>query len=606
MDAKKSTAVLLTALIGILCLGVGVGIMTSESIRWLAHSAVEWVGGADPGRFWADKMNWLGVEAVAEGLLIIMAALLWKKFQKLFQLLSQNQRLLITAAVLVMMILWLPSIWFGHSAQIGGERYWWLGDDAMISMRYAHHLASGDGLVWNLGERVEGYTNFLWTLYMALVHLLPISMAKTSLVILLTNLFLAMATLPVLTKLVLILGGKTLTVAMVLAAFILNENLLFWTAAGFEMTLLTLLFLWSLYRIIQEAKVDHPRLVTFLLIGVISLVRADAVVISMLCYALALILHRRRYKVLGYSTLALLLPAAQLGFRLLYYGELLPNTAYLKVGNWDGRYLHGLSYLFSFIQAYAPLLLLALVGVILRGDRTRRILFGIFLCYAAYIAFIGGDVFSNFRFFIPVIPLVLILAFLGVQSLWKTTGIRLLAAGLCLTLAPLMLPGYASQFYPRAADVGNVKIGLLLKENTPPDARVADFWAGSVFYFSDRYAIDLLGKADKTIAREPAFPDGMLPGHNKFDFAYSLGKRKPDFLVASFKLPVNEDFLKKIAAQGYAFTPRLYFNDIFREDYLSHPVIADSWRTIFARRDVAPDVTVPWTISADDNHNTNH
>ena len=40
-------------------------------------------------------------------------------------------------------------------------------DDAFISFRYAKNLSDGLGLVWNVGERVEGYTNFLWTLMMA-------------------------------------------------------------------------------------------------------------------------------------------------------------------------------------------------------------------------------------------------------------------------------------------------------------------------------------------------------------------------------------------------------------------------------------------------------
>src|SRR3954452_12539716 len=51
-----------------------------------------------------------------------------------------------------------------------GRTYFWLFDDAMISMRYARNLADGHGLVWNAGERVEGYSNFLWTLVMAAVH----------------------------------------------------------------------------------------------------------------------------------------------------------------------------------------------------------------------------------------------------------------------------------------------------------------------------------------------------------------------------------------------------------------------------------------------------
>ena len=37
-------------------------------------------------------------------------------------------------------------------------------DDAYISFRYAHNFVKGQGLVFNPGERLEGYTNFLWTL----------------------------------------------------------------------------------------------------------------------------------------------------------------------------------------------------------------------------------------------------------------------------------------------------------------------------------------------------------------------------------------------------------------------------------------------------------
>src|SRR4051812_38733846 len=61
------------------------------------------------------------------------------------------------------------------SAVVDGTRYFWLDDDQMISMRYARHLANGNGLGWNPGQRVEGYTNFLWTLVMAAVHCLPLS-----------------------------------------------------------------------------------------------------------------------------------------------------------------------------------------------------------------------------------------------------------------------------------------------------------------------------------------------------------------------------------------------------------------------------------------------
>src|SRR5512140_545245 len=51
---------------------------------------------------------------------------------------------------------------------IDGKRYFNLFDDAMISMRYAWNLSHGNGLVWNPGERVEGYTNLLLTLVMSI------------------------------------------------------------------------------------------------------------------------------------------------------------------------------------------------------------------------------------------------------------------------------------------------------------------------------------------------------------------------------------------------------------------------------------------------------
>jgi hypothetical protein len=69
------------------------------------------------------------------------------------------------------------------SRVIDGTRYFWLDDDMMISMRYARNLAEGQGLVWNAGERVDGYTNFLWTMVMAAVHLTGVADARAALLL---------------------------------------------------------------------------------------------------------------------------------------------------------------------------------------------------------------------------------------------------------------------------------------------------------------------------------------------------------------------------------------------------------------------------------------
>jgi len=84
--------------------------------------------------------------------------------------------------IVVAFLLYAAGYVWKTSFVVGGERYFSLHDDAMISMRYARNLVSGEGLVWNPGgERVEGYTNPLWVLFLALVHLAPLPASKVCL-----------------------------------------------------------------------------------------------------------------------------------------------------------------------------------------------------------------------------------------------------------------------------------------------------------------------------------------------------------------------------------------------------------------------------------------
>src|SRR5512144_1358529 len=68
------------------------------------------------------------------------------------------------ARVLLVVAAFLPLV-----ALLVGQasRTYWLCDDAYISFRYVRNFVEGRGLVFNAGERVEGYTNFLWVLELA-------------------------------------------------------------------------------------------------------------------------------------------------------------------------------------------------------------------------------------------------------------------------------------------------------------------------------------------------------------------------------------------------------------------------------------------------------
>jgi hypothetical protein len=84
-----------------------------------------------------------------------------------------------------------------------------------------------------------------------------------------------------------------------------------------------------------------------------------------------------------------------------------------------------------------------------------------------------------------------------------------------------------------------VRVALTLTRMTSPQAKIAVVWAGAIPYFSDRDAIDLLGKNDKRIARGNMRMDvvganqltGFYPGHLKWDLAYSIGQLKPDVVT---------------------------------------------------------------------------
>src|SRR5262249_36984344 len=72
-------------------------------------------------------------------------------------------------AILILLFLSLVLLaWFNRFIQ----------DDAFISFRYADNFVRGWGLVWNQGERVEGYTNFLWTLIISVPLLLKLDPVK--------------------------------------------------------------------------------------------------------------------------------------------------------------------------------------------------------------------------------------------------------------------------------------------------------------------------------------------------------------------------------------------------------------------------------------------
>lgn len=500
---------------------------------------------------------------------------------------------------------------------VEGHRYFVLADDAMISMRYAYFLAHGQGLVWNPGQRVEGITNLGWTAVMAAAHLLPFPLRLMSLLMQIVNLALHLA----LTAYVYLFvrpraGGRAALAAALLVG--LDAPLLAYGLTGFETSLQTLLVTLALLRFVPAPIIGTQSLATVptaglrwvpLLCALAFVVRPDAITLFVVGSGGALFLSgsdgRERRAVALSAAVGLCLLAGVLLFQHAYYGCWLPNTYYLKASADTRQWGRGIKYVAKFaLQDGHLALLLAPLAFLLEGLRqraTRRAfapvsaLLGLWVCY---IVWVGGDVFPLSRFWAPVIPLLVVCTIFFLRAHWgdlvqKTTETAAGGfghkAGVGLVIALLALQVLASPLRVRSA-VDTSKGGgresvlyaaALGRQSLPPNTIIGVFLAGTTPYFMPRTQFhDFLGKCDTHIAHSPAH--WGPPGHNKWDFAYSLGQVRPRYIITDAEYPVGSPEQTDAAMRqwvadrkDFGFHPSLWLDPLFRRDYVQTTVAAD-------------------------------
>lgn len=436
----------------------------------------------------------------------------------------------------------------------------WISDDGFISFRYAQNLVAGHGLVYNVGERVEGYTNFLWTMLAALVLVLGGDPVFWSYV---AGVLLALAILLVSYTMARRWMGPAwaLVTALLVAT---SQSLLVYTArgAGLETGLFTLLALGSsrLYLQSDGGTRRSYALLAGLGFALTSLTRPEGVLLLGLTlghlllttldlrssnYIRAVLFSMRRAALLVGAYLLLFVPYFL--WRFTYYGDLLPNTFYAKTGGGGRQILRGLEYTGRFTLAFGgPLLLMIVVPFLRRGwvalKDWRGYLLLLVTVYTAYIVAVGGDHFPGERFFVPLVPWLALLVTAGLAEVYTWCQQRLVRRVAPVALAVILL-FYAPYALLRSTVfdtvlVGNDEsvwiwreLGWWLQEHTTPEERVAALGAGAIAYYSDRTTIDLLGLNDRHIARvEVADMGSGTAGHEKRDPDYVLNERRPTYI----------------------------------------------------------------------------
>ena len=318
-------------------------------------------------------------------------------------------------------------------------------DDAYISFRYARNLANGLGLVFNAGERIEGYTNFLFTCLLALAMkggLDPERAAK----------ILGAASA---------CGSIALTYAIaarikpprrvpVIATWLLAGSLptAGWAVFGLETSFFVALVLLGVWLFLRErdapsafpwsgaafaaAALTRPEAPLFAGLAMLFLAgeKRDSAEKRSLFSIVADLFERRN---LIRAALFVGPIAAHLAFRRLYYGAWLPNTFAAKTGHLAAQIVGGGRYLRAYVEHVGPLLLVVPAGVVLAIARRRRdmkAISAIAIAVPIYVLLVGGDWMPAHRFLAPFEPFAFLLVDAVARELleaWRRVEERALA-----------------------------------------------------------------------------------------------------------------------------------------------------------------------------------
>jgi hypothetical protein len=432
-------------------------------------------------------------------------------------------------------------------------RYRWVLDDAYITFAYARNLVRGDGLVFNRGERVEGYTSFSWVLASALglalgadIETWSFALGALSLAGCVVGSFalvLALFEDAGAHSRTLRYGAAALASAWVAA----YAPLAFWAASGMETALFTLLVVLSLRAYAESGAGSRS---APLLVALSAVTRPEGALL-----ALVLAVHALRTAglrgALSFFGRFLAPFAVYLLFRVGYYGQPLPNTFYAKVGGRLEQGLRGTRYLWSFVwtEGAFPLAVLAAAAPFTRRGRRAAAPAAFAAVYVAYVVAVGGDVFPASRFLVPLVPVLAALSAVtvgaGVARLANAAGSSprretqlLLATPLAAwaLVALLWIPVFRATDRDHAFMTALFEMGRApcadLRSRTKPGDSVAALGVGYLKFCTDLRVIDMLGLTDAHVARAPVphFGEGCA-GHERFDSRYVLGERPAYVLV---------------------------------------------------------------------------
>ncbi|TAK50668.1 MAG: hypothetical protein EPO24_16590 [Bacteroidetes bacterium] len=464
-------------------------------------------------------------------------------------------------------------------------------DDCFVSFRCAKNFVNGHGLVYNSGEHVEAFTNFLWTLLIAVgIHWgydpIPLTINHGILFYTLNLILFTFLSWKYRDS-----GkGTLLVLPLTSLALSLHRDFNVYATSGLETSMYT--FLVSAGFALLLLNTGGKSLLAPGFVFVLAMMtRPDGFIFLVAAFVFLLLTRKDVIKTcLYFAAPSLIIFLPYWLWRYKYYGLFFPNSFYAKSADL-AYYSQGLEYTWIYFKTYYGFFLIPALGGIYLWQRratlitssffqkfwtalhtedhpVQRILLALLFigAYSFFIIRVGGD-FMFARFFIPITPLLLFLIEIILNQTLRT--ISNISLAVLLLLATLfrfdqfkeqVSIGHVvdeSRYYPKESVEIAKEYGRSLKkyfDGLP--IRVA-FWAGQLkpmYYAEPFYALEAsAGLTDTGVARQHLTERGR-PGHEKKPSNEYMIQKKIHFFIGPMETPpqgnvINAIFLGNIVAR---------------------------------------------------------
>lgn len=469
------------------------------------------------------------------------------------------------------------------------------GEDIFITLRYVENLVNGNGFVYNIGERVEGYSNFLWAIILAIPAYFGYDLINSAklLSILFYTLTIILSFIYMTNK-----NEDKISYLSLFAPLLLltNPMLQFQVDIGLETHLYIFLMFLSAYYYIKREFI-----LSSIAFSLVAMTRPEGFAYFMI-FCLYCIIETRLYdleyinkkKLKTFSTFIIpfiLTFGPYLAWRIWYYGYPLPNTVYVKFATESFIKNHSIGDLWQFVVSWSfiPFLIIPIFYYLFKKEfkekRTIKILLLYIFSIALYTIYIGKVFTSAFRHYSPMIPFIVMIVSILLKTINDSLSMKKRRIILVLFLIILGLNIYTinnkdatpSRFHCRIIQfIKNrdfnerlnwffeppimhfAETGRWINKNLPANALYACDQMGQLGYYSQRHIIDLIGLMDETIAHKGFSVDYILSRNP--DYAILLGYNDKAYLDHLYKME-NDVKFKDRYEKIYRILPNVKYDE---------------------------------------------